>query len=229
MKLAPNEVHIWTKDLSWQEPVSDIFATPIFDTLSDDEKCRAYRFKAPLHQQRFVTARSALREILSKYLSISPKDISFAYSEDNKPYLGAENSLQIKFNLSHSDDIALYALNINQEIGIDIEAIRSHTHDELAKRYFSVEEFKALSKLPEDERRKAFIAIWTRKEALIKANGKGLRIGLQAFTVSLTQESELITLENQTWKLQQLQTNDNYQAAVAYHPEKSQILHFTAS
>ena len=91
------------------------------------------------------------------------------------------------FNLSHSHGIALYALTRGREIGVDIEYFRPDVEaGKLAERFFSPREAAVLRALPEHLRREGFFNCWTRKEAYIKAEGKGMAIPLSAFDVSLT-------------------------------------------
>jgi 4'-phosphopantetheinyl transferase len=74
---------------------------------------------------------------------------------------------------------------------------------------------------PEELRRKAFFNCWTRKEAFIKADGRGLSLGLEKFAVSLADDSPaLLNLEGDPqaparWNLRAFKTREDYAAALA--------------
>ncbi len=152
--------------------------------LSPDEVARANRFYAPRDRERFVAARGSLRVILGEYLNIKPEQVRFAYTPERKPTLADEKTL--RFNLSHSDVLALIAVTQEREVGIDVERLRTDFDpDALAKRFFAPMEYAALLRVPPLERHRAFLALWVCKEAYLKACGTGLRQPLNTFVVSL--------------------------------------------
>lgn len=179
----------------WQIVLGDFIAEEktLFNLLSKDEAARAVRFKLPLHRQRYIITRGLLRKLLSLYVSISPNEIAFTYGEKGKPYL-KNNSLNLQFNLSHSDEQAIYAFALDQEIGIDIQKINADFNIAIAKRFFSVSEIKELLALPIDEQTSGFYQIWTRKEAVIKTIGSGIFSVPTDFSVSLARPNEPIKL-----------------------------------
>ena len=92
----------------------------------------------------------------------------------------------MRFNLSHSNEVALLGVALDAELGVDVEHIRADfASEDIAQRYFSRAEVEAFNALPPDERVAAFFRCWTRKEAYIKAIGKGLSQALDAFDVTL--------------------------------------------
>ena len=92
----------------------------------------------------------------------------------------------IRFNLSHADGIALYALTRHRAIGVDIERVRAGmARERIAERFFSAREVAALRALDPDLQDEAFFNCWTRKEAYKKARGEGIAAGLDRFDVSL--------------------------------------------
>jgi 4'-phosphopantetheinyl transferase len=211
MQITPHEIHIWTADLT----LTQTEESKKFELLSADERERANRFHFPIHKQRFIAARSQLREILHLYLAIPPQDIIFSYDEHHKPHLQHSDSIPLQFNLSHSEHIAVFAFTLHHAIGIDIEKIQDDFNFAVAQRYFSKEENTALMQLPSQEKNAAFYRIWARKEAIIKAVGKGLAIPLSTFSVSLSQHKEVITFDHQDWSLIPLSIHPEYESAVA--------------
>jgi 4'-phosphopantetheinyl transferase len=193
--------------------------------LSAEEKTRAGRFHFAADRQRFTTSRALLRMILGGYLNTNPAHIDFAYSEKEKPALAEPHACSgIKFNLSHSGGVGLFAFSRHRELGVDIEAIRPDSDIEtIARRFFSAAEQEELSSIPPDEKRDAFFRGWTRKEAYIKARGDGLSLPLHQFDVSLAGGSgfgsALVATrpdasESARWHLREVAAGSGYVAAL---------------
>lgn len=218
MKLLLNQAHIWSVDLG-NLPESNLAQLAYLNSLEQE---RADRLQHPVHRQRFIAARYALRKIISHYLNTNPTSVHFGYNQHGKPYLLNDNR-SLQFNLTHSQDIALYAITLDHQIGIDIEKMGERDHAHIAERFFSAEENLALAKLPIDEQFTSFYRIWSRKEALIKAVGKGMFVPLTSFSVSPLAITETIHLEGKTWTLLSLDTLPGYQAALASEQPKEII------
>ncbi len=121
------------------------------------------------------------------YLDLAPEDIQFSYAPQNKPALiDTRQNNNLQFNLSHSQNQALYAFACHREVGVDIEQIRAMSDAEgVARRFFSAREYAVFQALPPQQRDEGFFNCWTRKEAYIKALGDGLSHPLGTFDVSL--------------------------------------------
>lgn len=164
-ELEQDTVDVWRVNLD----IAQNKLQELLRLLSQDEIARAERLKSDELRNRFIAARGFLRSILSRYTGQDPKDIVFSYNQAGKP--GLANS-QIQFNLSHSKDIALYAVALNRAVGIDIETIDNNAdHLKLAKEFFSEQESRHISCLPPEQQKKGFYQAWTRKEAIAKAKG----------------------------------------------------------
>jgi 4'-phosphopantetheinyl transferase len=124
-----------------------------------------------------VAGRGFLRMILSRYIGVRPTRLQFCYGPQGKPALaGSDGMGGLRFNVSHSHGLALYAVTRSREIGVDLEAIRLDLDVErIAERCFSSRERSVLAALPAHLRAQAFFACWTRKEAFVKAKGSGSR------------------------------------------------------
>lgn len=193
-------------------------------TLDGNERVRAERFYFRRDRNHFIVAHGLLRLILSRYLNIEPSDLRFCYSPYGKPMLAKEfDGDRLRFNLSHSHGLALYAVTRARELGIDIERIRPDlTYEQLAERFFSPREVAALRAVPTSRRLGAFFSCWTRKEAYIKARGEGLSFPLDHFDVSLApgEPATLLStigdpLETRRWSLRELDLAPGYAAALA--------------
>jgi 4'-phosphopantetheinyl transferase len=217
--LPEDEVQLWRVDLEairanesrWQK------------ILSNDESERASRFYFLRDRQSFVASRAVLRMILAGYLAVDPGSLSFSYSKREKPSLGAAYAKSdIRFNVTHSGDIAMLAFTRQREIGVDVEQIRSDVEVEsIARRFFSTHERMQLAALSSEEKVVAFFRCWTRKEAYIKATGDGLSLPLDQFDVSLGMEESNALLatrpdesEASRWLLREVPTHPGYIAAV---------------
>jgi 4'-phosphopantetheinyl transferase len=155
--------------------------------LSDTERRRADRFAFDRDRNRFIVARARLREMLATRLSVRPESVELTCGVHGKPALARRFAdSDLRFNVSHSDDVAVYAFSIGREIGIDIEVVRSIPDaDDIAARFFSRRENEAYRALDPSDKPLGFFYCWTRKEAFIKAIGDGLYHALDSFDVSL--------------------------------------------
>jgi 4'-phosphopantetheinyl transferase len=181
------------EDCSLGEGVVDGWCVTLADVreagggvLSEDELVRADRFRFEKDRRRFVAARSALRQVLGRYLRCSPGEVGFSYQPTGKPQLAPEfRESRVQFNLSHSGEFALIAVTLDRRIGVDIEVINAErAWEDVAERFFSAAENRILRALPAGERELAFFQCWTRKEAYVKAVGAGLALPLSSFDVA---------------------------------------------
>jgi 4'-phosphopantetheinyl transferase len=220
MTLHDDEVHVWKAVL--QSPSAVIL--DLWQTLSPDEKQRALKFHFQRECDRFIVSRGLLRAILSCYLSQAPDQIRFAYNEFGKPALrNIVGHGSLEFNLSHADNLALFAISQRRRVGIDVERMRADlANPTVAKHFFSASEQDDLETLPPEEWQRGFFTCWTRKEAFVKAQGEGLSIPLTQFDVSLLPEeaAALLTVRNcgtdaSKWSLREIPVGSDYVAALA--------------
>ncbi|MBD2577160.1 4'-phosphopantetheinyl transferase superfamily protein [Oscillatoria sp. FACHB-1406] len=215
MLLGENEVHVWRSRLDLSTSQIDDFVK----LLSGDETERSQRFRRDRDRDRFIAARGILRALLGQYLEIDPQTIEFSYTNKGKPYLSNGFS-HLQFNVSHSNDLALYGICRDRAIGIDIEHLRPLPNaPQLAQRFFSDRESKELNALPREHQHLAFFQTWTCKEAYLKATGEGLA-GLEKVEVFLKKDTapKLVLPNenaNQQWQLELLYPHPDYVAALA--------------
>lgn len=168
--------------------------------LSEFERRRAARLSFEIVRARFIVARAMLRRLLAKRLGAQPEEIEFVYNDQGKPALGARfDGSRLFFNVSHCDDLAVYAFSSAGEIGVDVEAVRWFADaDDVAARVFSPAEQRAYAALDPLQRPVGFFNCWTRKEAFVKAVGEGLHRPLDSFDVSLgpDEPAKIIRVEN---------------------------------
>jgi 4'-phosphopantetheinyl transferase len=223
--LDDNSVDIWQTKLS-----RSLLELEILNTiLPPEEQLRADKFKLEIHRNSFIIARGMLRQILSLYLDLAPDKIEFNYSDRSKPSL-ANNLLNIQFNVSHSEDIAVYAITRDRRIGIDIEYL-NEKYDclNIARRFFSGREFEAIASLIGKERSQLFFKLWTAKEAYLKGTGEGLSGSLDKVEINLNKGRLIYAIDGQNnlnWQLEQLDLVENYLAAVAVEIREEKPLIF---
>ena len=178
--LPRDEAHVWLLDWEAQD-------AGMLQLLTRDERARADRFHFPNDRLRYGITRASLRRLLSGYLSVALGDLHFEYSAEGKPSLPSSLTTSadpVQFNVSHSGRFALLAFVRGNPLGVDVEAIREEVLAEnLAERFFSLDEQAVLRALPRPQQLKAFFHCWTRKEAYLKALGEGLVRGLDTFSV----------------------------------------------
>lgn len=181
--LSREEVHVWRAHLEQPPEVLQ----GMLRTLDTEEQTRASRFHFEKHRRRFIAGRGVLRSLLGRYLAVKPEEVRFAYGAYGKPTLdAAHHAGALRFNASHSHELAVYAFAQNHDVGIDVEYIKEDfATQEIAERFFSKYEIEVLSALPREEQAAGFFRCWTRKEAYIKATGSGLSHPLDQFDVTL--------------------------------------------
>lgn len=164
-----NEVHIWSASiLKCKENLENHIAV-----LSPDEIQRTESYRFSKDKNKFIISRSILRNILSRYIEQSAKDIEFVYGLWGKPSLLRQHNF-VYFNASHSGDYVLYAITRNFEIGIDLEYIdKNFDMESLASYFLSPKELEYWRELRGDEQTNYFFSYWAKKEAVLKSSGKG--------------------------------------------------------
>jgi 4'-phosphopantetheinyl transferase len=220
LSLLANEVHVWRVDLGLEAA----YLRRLEQNLSADERGRASRFRFARDRDRFIGARGLLREILALYLNASPGRLSFGYSAHGKPFLVGEEHSTLRFNVSHSSDVMLLAIARMREVGVDVEGVRNNgvAMEEIAETVLSEPEKQALARFGGEDKRTNFLRFWTRKEAYIKADGRGVSLPLERIDVS-SPEGRVAVLNEATgewrtcprWELRTLAPVPGFVAAVA--------------
>lgn len=205
------------------EPSLDVPA--LAAVLNPKELERAAHFHFELHRRRFIVARAGLRILLGTLLGQAPRKLPLAYGPARKPVLPGGPA----FSLAHSGNWLLIGIADSGRLGVDIE-VRKPVPDamSLARGNFSDEELMALAELPPEDRSAAFLRIWTRKEALLKAVGTGLTLRPALVTVGVgnvsgnelrNSASDLIDVRN--WSIRSVQLSTVLEAAVAWDRRES--------
>jgi len=218
LALSQDTIHVWCAPLLARPAVR-----ALLPLLSADERQRSERFRFERDRQRFVATRGRLRMLLGAYLGQEPAAIELDYGAHGKPLLGgALRHHPLRFNTSHSREMALFAVAVGREVGVDVEWVRADIPvADLAERFLSPAEATAIHAAPESNRLSAFFGCWTRKESFLKARGDGLSLGLDRFDVldstdgSVALRTPWDPTEADRWTVRDLWPGQGYAGAVA--------------
>ncbi len=212
--IAPDEVHLWAWAL---EPTAADLSAHI-EILDQQERERMQRFYFAPDRARYAVAHGNLRTILGGYLCQPAASLRFHNNEFGKPELDHRDATSsFHFNLSHSRSVAVLAVANGRPVGADVEDVRP-IEPEVADTHFSARERSQLSKLQGDAWLTGFYRCWTRKEAILKAEGVGLSLALDSFDVSLLPAAELLETRrpfSYPWTLHDLSPSEGTIGAVA--------------
>lgn len=222
--LADHEIHLWSSSVLKTESIKE----KLYSTLSPDERERAARFRFSEQRRAYIVTRGLLRSILSCYVGIKPGKLQFAYGVRGKPTL---TDIPIYFNVSHSKDMAVYAIAREAKLGVDVEYIRPMPDlESIAKQFFSAAEYDDLLALEVGQRCEAFFNCWTRKEAYLKAIGEGLYAPLDQFqvTLKLGHAPSFVTIQGlqnlaAEWSLFDWKPTEQYAGAIAIYGNKWRV------
>ncbi|MFC5438317.1 4'-phosphopantetheinyl transferase family protein [Rhodanobacter umsongensis] len=188
-----------------------------------DDEVHVWRLNYQPQRQR-----APLRKVLAAYLGVDGDQVMLTHGEYGRPALADTHDQTLGFNWSHSGGHALIAVGRGVAPGIDVERLRTRPRAlEIAARYFSSDEAAALAALPASARPIAFLELWTAKEAVLKALGRGLAFGLDRLTVG--RSVGRLTLQRlegddaNAWQLQRLPVDATLVAAVAWRGGTRQI------
>jgi len=194
----------------------------VAEHLRDDE---IHVWHLPYHRQH---GRAPLRSVLASYLGIDAHQLTLTDGEHGRPALAGVQDPSLDFNWSHSGDHALIAIARSIKPGIDLECLRMRPRAlDIARRYFTADEAAALSAVPAAGRSAAFLELWTAKEAVLKALGRGIAFGLKRLSISRAGgQLTLHQLDGDdagAWQLHALHVDSSLVAALAWRGEKRRI------
>lgn len=173
------DVEVW-----WTAPDPSDAALGLLDEV---ERGRHDRYLRAEDRARFRTARALAKTLLAKRVGGVPGDIRLDSTckcgePHGKPRLVGSG---LELSISHSGDWILVALTAGAPVGVDVEQLpASPVADGMLEATLSPPEHASVRPLPEAERNEAFLAYWTRKEALLKATGEGLSTPMTGITVT---------------------------------------------
>ncbi len=187
--MADNFVNVWYGDIL----LSASNDLDYWAMLDDQERKRADTFKQQTLQKKYIKTRGVLKAILARYLSVEPQQLTIESAEFGKPFINTDQNLY--FNLSHKGNRFVLAVSNIDEIGVDIEQDRGRQNlSALVKKCFSEQEAQYWYALPEDQQTAMFYRFWVRKEAFVKAVGRGIALGLDQCVIDPGEQSSFLTI-----------------------------------
>jgi len=174
----------------------------IFSWLSLDERNRYKNFNSTQQSNQYLLARALLRSQLSEHVpDVLPNEWIFTVDSYGKPRLADDFfHLNLRFNLSHSENLVVLAMSEGVDLGVDVEYIHRPVFSmPLAKRYFAKKELADLMRLTELLRIKRIAQLWTLKESYLKTNGLGVRVPLNKLEFCFTGEGGLHVSVSPGW------------------------------
>jgi 4'-phosphopantetheinyl transferase len=198
--------------------------------LGESERDQAARFRFERDRRAYVAAHALVRTMLSRHAPVAPPDWRFAAGPYGRPEISNGDGIPpLRFNLAHTHGLAAVAVTLDNDIGVDAEALdRPLLTAELAADYFSPAELAALDGLPADRVADALYGLWTLKEAYIKAVGLGLSLPLDSFSVTLDPPSiafpSSVDGDPAAWLLRRFRPTPSHDVALALrHPRPAAV------
>lgn len=218
LHLDSQEVHVWRGILD--RPTSEL--QDFWEVLTPLEQQRARRFVLPHHQNHFIAAHGMVRYILALYVNVPPLELQFDVGVYGKPFLACPTHKNLFFNLSHSHHLGLLAVTSLGEIGVDLEYHRPRlNYHAIADRIMSDREKSIFRELPVPQQQSAFLSCWTRKEAFVKAQGRGLGFPFHTFSVTFTSfdRPQIVTIDDHPddaheWSMYAMFPGEEYSGAL---------------
>lgn len=191
------------------------------------EQAHAGKLKNDLLHNRYVETHGRLRIVLAQTLNESPEKITINKAEHGKPYL--PDRPELAFNLSHSADMLVIAVGWNCQLGVDIESCKPRASlAGLVDKCFAEEEIAYWQKLPEAQKMPEFYRFWTRKEAFVKATGRGIGLGLNRCVINPENQAEFLRVpagcgQASTWHIQDVALGQGTRSALVTDKDRGNI------
>ena len=219
-----NNVDTWKISMSSNLTQLDNFQS----VMQPEEIAGANRFFHTTDKNRSIITRGAVRKILGKYLDIPPATLEFGIVKNKKPYVLNPGKVSLHFNISHSANYIILAV-ADLEVGADIELLNYvFNYKEIMHDYFSADEVSFIKQQTPVER---FFLLWTRKEALIKATGKGLVDNIEllpGLDGVYSIKSEIIS-SSDNWLINSFKFDREYMASIACNPSVNKFGFFNCN
>jgi len=220
--LRPTEIHLW---LAFYDEITDKSLHSAYrELLNAAEKKQEQQFYFAKDRQRYLITRALVRTVLSRYVTIRPKDWVFLTNQYGRPEIANEYAKDacLSFNISHTNSLIVLAVAKRRSLGVDVEnfCVREASID-VADRYFAPQEVAELTSAPSHQQQYRFFEYWTLKEAYIKARGMGLSLPLDKFSfhypddhaVEISIRPELAD-DSARWQFWQFQPTPEYLVAI---------------
>src|SRR5215472_387976 len=183
LPLTPGEIHLW---LAFYDEINEEHLHVAYrDLLDAAERQQEQRFHFAKDRRRYLVTRALVRTVLSKYVSVHPREWVFSANAYGKPDIvnGQALHASLSFNISHTDSLIVLGVTKLRALGVDVENFGGRqAMIDVADRFFAPQEVVELAKMPSQQQHYRFFEYWTFKESYIKARGMGLSLPLEKFS-----------------------------------------------
>lgn len=221
-----NDVILWTLDLSGQETPPAAW----LELLDEGERARCQRFRREKDRLAYAAAHALLRRTLSQTLALPPTSLMIARGTTGKPFLAMPEESGIDFSLSHTEGMVAVALSKAGKIGVDVESVdrKNLPREDFSAFGLSSDETAHLAALSEPERSEAFFDWWTAREAVAKADGRGLSLPFARIRMDRLGNSATIAAEETSparrWRLWRERPSPRHCLALAWPEDGGELI-----
>jgi 4'-phosphopantetheinyl transferase len=220
--LPPAEIHLWLA--FYDEITEERLHSAYRELLNAAEKEQELRFHFPSDRRRYLITRALVRTVLSRYVSIHPREWIFSTNAYGRPDIvnAQARDACLVFNISHTHSLIVLGVTKRRALGVDVENFRAREASiDIADRYFAPQEVAVLAAAPPQQQQYRFFEYWTFKEAYIKARGMGLSLPLEKFSfyypddhaVEIAIQPELAD-DSARWQFWQFRPTSEYLVAI---------------
>lgn len=215
-------VEIWHGDIA-----GDTHHQNYWRVLDAAEQAHAKKITNDVLRNRYIEVHGRLRNILAQTLNEPPEKISIKKAEHGKPYL--DGNPELVFNLSHSAAAMVIAVGWNCQLGVDIENCKPRTSlAALVDKCFAEEEIAYWNKLPDAQKIPEFYRYWTRKEAFVKATGRGIALGLNHCVINPENQTEFLRVPDgcgqaSAWHVQDIELGQGVCSALVTDKDRVEV------
>ncbi len=235
-RLAADEVHLWHARV--EEIADPALLARYFQLLCEEEARRQQRFVFERDRHLYLVSHALVRTCLSLYVDVDPCAWRFVCNRYGRPEVAwPATTPALRFNLSHTRGMAVVAVALERDIGVDVEDVsRREASVGIAEHYFSPSEVHDLRAMHAAAQHAAFFDYWTLKEAYIKARGMGLSLPLKQFSFHFSSARDRVRIsfdpelgdDPESWQFEQFQVAARHKIAVAARQGPGQELRFIA-
>ncbi len=223
LHLPPREAHLWC--VTPAEASDPALLDNYRSLLTPEERERYQRYHFEKDRLLFLLTRALVRTTLSRYGSLSPTQWEFEANSHGKPQLVSPcpHLTDVSFNLTNTQGLVGLLLARTETCGVDTEYLnRPVRFLSLADRFFSPLEVQHLHAQPPHQQAHRFLTYWTLKESFIKAEGQGLSIPLDSFSIELDGNKPRVKFHSHPgtsthWQLEERRLRGDHLLGVTLH------------
>lgn len=187
--MSDADVIYWYMDEAGPEGAG-LIGTNTTDWLSPEERTRYDGMRFPKRRMEWLlgrlTAKTLLTRCLPELVKVPFDRITIGNHAEGAPFVSIEGlSKPIQLSISHREGMAVAALSMNTEVslGVDLEWVEDHPKS-FYEDFFTTGELGIMAGMPADRQAWVGTLIWSAKEAVLKALGKGLRLDTRSVDIT---------------------------------------------